>query len=205
MILVIDSHDSFTYNVVEIFRNLKLKVIVVEVDSKNIHDMAEKSSLICIGPGTGSPKKYPIIKKILKRNYKKKIILGICLGHQIICSFFKLKIIRSKKIVHGLRVKVLLKKDKIFEGIPKIINVIRYNSLTIKYKKKKNIEFIGFSEKKKEIMIIKHKCLPILGLQFHPDSYFCKYGKKIIKNFLIKNDFFKKNRNFKRKNNTKDI
>ncbi|UOQ27854.1 Anthranilate synthase amidotransferase component [Candidatus Vidania fulgoroideae] len=205
MILIIDSYDSFTYNVVEIFKNLKLRVLVVKSDSEKIYELAKKSLLICIGPGTGEPKKYPLIKKMLKKNYKKKPILGICLGHQIICSFFKLKIIRSKKIVHGLKIGIFLKKDSLFKGIPRNINVIRYNSLTVEYKKKKKIRFIAFSKKNREIMIMKHKYLPILSFQFHPDSYFCKYGKRIIKNFLLENDIFKKNKNTKWQNNTKII
>ncbi|UOQ37997.1 Anthranilate synthase amidotransferase component [Candidatus Vidania fulgoroideae] len=205
MILLIDSYDSFTYNLVEIFRNLKLKVLVIKSDSRKMCKLAGKSLLICIGPGTGEPKGYPMIKKMLKKNYKKKPILGICLGHQIICNFFKLKIIKSKKIVHGLKVGIFLKKNILFKGMPRNINVMRYNSLTVKYKKKKNIKFLAFSEKNREIMIMKHKCLPILSFQFHPDSYFCRYGKKIIKNFLLENDIFKKNKNIKRKNNSKII
>lgn len=197
MILIIDNYDSFTYNVKEIFSNLKIKVLICKFDSSSILNLLKKTKLICIGPGTGSPSDYKIINKILKKFYKKKPIIGICLGHQILCNFFGFKIIKSKNIIHGLREKIFLKKDNLFKNIPNSINIIRYNSLTVKYKKKNNIKFIGFN-KEKEIMIMKHNNLPIISFQFHPDSYFCKYGKKIIKNFLIENEFFKKNKNTKR-------
>ncbi|MGX7583056.1 aminodeoxychorismate/anthranilate synthase component II [Candidatus Vidania fulgoroideorum] len=191
MILLIDNYDSFTFNVREIFRNLKLKIIVKKSDSDELFEIAKKSNLICIGPGTGSPKKYNSLYIFIKRYYKQIPIIGICLGHQILCKIFKIKIIKSKKIVHGLLSKIVLKKDKIFRNIPKHIKIIRYNSLTAKYKKSSKLNFIGFTKKTNEIMIMKHNKLPILGIQFHPDSHFCKYGKKIIKNFLIDNDIIK--------------
>ncbi|MGX7589846.1 aminodeoxychorismate/anthranilate synthase component II [Candidatus Vidania fulgoroideorum] len=187
MILLIDNYDSFTFNVYDILRTFRRKILIV---SKIKGKLSKKIKLICIGPGTGNPKDYKKIKNLISRYYKKIPILGICLGHQIICSFFGLKITKVKKIQHGLLTKIKLKKDEITNNIPRKILVNQYNSLAIKESKNKDIKFL--STRKKEVMIIKHKKFPIIGIQFHPDSFICKYGRKIIINFIKKNEIFKK-------------
>ncbi|MGX7589710.1 anthranilate synthase component II [Candidatus Vidania fulgoroideorum] len=187
MILLIDNYDSFTFNVFELLTIFKRKIEIIQSikEVKNIR----RYKMICIGPGTGKPKEYKEIINMVKENYKHIPILGICLGHQIIGSVFKLRIKKVNKIEHGLVNKIKIKRDYITNGIPKIIQVVKYNSLSVVVKN--NISDIKIISKyNKEIMIMRHKKLPILGMQFHPDSFICKYGGKIIRNFIRKNGIF---------------
>ncbi|QSW38014.1 aminodeoxychorismate/anthranilate synthase component II [Candidatus Vidania fulgoroideae] len=187
MILLIDNYDSFTFNVFELLNMFRRKVEVTRniKSIKNIRDY----KMICIGPGTGKPENYKVIKRTIKKNYKHIPIIGICLGHQIIGNFFKLKIRKVKRIEHGLIRKIKLVRDYISIGIPEEISVIKYNSLSVQADK--NVSDIKIvSMYNKEVMIMRHKIYPILGLQFHPDSFVCRYGRKIIRNFVNKHEIF---------------
>ncbi|MGX7458736.1 aminodeoxychorismate/anthranilate synthase component II [Candidatus Vidania fulgoroideorum] len=187
MILLIDNYDSFTFNVFELLNVFRRKIEVIR-NIKKIR-MIRDYKMICIGPGTGNPAEYKDIIKLVRRNYKHIPILGICLGHQIIGKAFKLEIKKVNKIEHGLVDKIEVVKDYLTIGIPKTIKVVKYNSLSVVAKNNiKNIKVI--SQYNREIMIMRHKKLPILGIQFHPDSFICKYGRKIIKNFVNRNGIF---------------
>ncbi|MGX7582488.1 aminodeoxychorismate/anthranilate synthase component II [Candidatus Vidania fulgoroideorum] len=180
-ILIIDHYDSFTYNVYEIFGNLKLKTNVLKFNklNSNIIKIIFYKPLIIIGPGPGEPKEYIKTFKILKVFYKFLNFIGICLGHQIIGIFFGFFLKKSKKIIHG---KICtLKIFNYLKNMPKKINAVRYNSLTIFKKKKIKTKILSVEKKTKEIMIIFNKKFKFISFQFHIESFGSIKGKKILK------------------------
>ncbi|WP_458659148.1 aminodeoxychorismate/anthranilate synthase component II [Candidatus Vidania fulgoroideorum] len=187
MIIIIDHYDSFTYNIFDLLRKKGYKTLVLHYNLINeniIKIIYYNPILICIGPGPGDFKKYIKTFNLIKYFYKNISLLGICLGHQIISKFFGLNIKKSTKIAHGFICKLILFKNNLFKKIPKIIKVVRYNSLTVLKKKKSKLKIISVEKDTNDIMILKHNNLNILTMQFHPESIFTIYGNKIINNFL---------------------
>ncbi len=185
MILVIDNYDSFTYNLVqylaelgenlEVFRNDKITV-------DKIKDLKPKS--IVISPGPGRPKDAGISNKVIKEFSGKISILGVCLGHQCIGEVFGGKIVGAKKLMHGKTSLIYHNKKTIFKGIKNPFVATRYHSLIVERRSLPNCLEIIAQTKDKEIMGLKHKTLPVWGVQFHPESILTLEGKKILKNFL---------------------
>jgi len=185
MILVIDNYDSFTYNLVqylaelgqnlEVFRNDKISVDSIE---------AIKPKCIVISPGPGRPIDAGISNRVIKEFAGKIPILGVCLGHQCIGEVFGGKVISAKKLMHGKTSQIYHNKKTIFKGIKNPFVATRYHSLIVERKSlPKCLEIIA-QTKDKEIMGIKHKTLPVWGVQFHPESILTLEGKKILKNFI---------------------
>lgn len=184
-ILIINHFDSFIYNIYDIFRRTNNKIFLInyKLKNNNIIKIIFYKPLICIGSGQGGIKKYKTTFFYLKQFYRHFKFLGICLGHQIISSFFGFIITKANHIVHGKKVKIILNK-KIFFNFPKSIFVIRYNSLIAKKIKKTTSKIIAFENKTKEIMIIYNKKFNTVSFQFHIDSIFTYKGLMIIKKFL---------------------
>lgn len=185
MLLIIDNYDSFTYNLYQIFFKLGINVVVKKNNKINILEIKKMSPThLVISPGPGNPDKSGISIKTILEFYKKIPILGVCLGHQAIAQAFGGKITQAKKIIHGKKSTIYHKKKNIFEKIKNPFKAIRYNSLLINKKTlPKNIKITAWT-KEKEIMGIKHKKYPTVGVQFHPESILTKEGNKILKNFL---------------------
>ncbi|MGX7576445.1 aminodeoxychorismate/anthranilate synthase component II [Candidatus Vidania fulgoroideorum] len=186
MILIIDHNDSFVNNISEMFKNLKKKIYILNYNKLNYINLfiILYKVIICLGPGPGDPREYKKSTRVLNNFYKSLKILGICLGHQIIGIFFGMNLKISKNINHGLPTNMIIKKFFKFINIPKRIKVVRYNSLTLNFKKSKNLKLEGFEEKNREIMILKHKKYNIISFQYHPDSFMSQYSKKIMKFFI---------------------
>ncbi|MGX7582769.1 aminodeoxychorismate/anthranilate synthase component II [Candidatus Vidania fulgoroideorum] len=190
MILIVDHNDSFVNNIIELFNGFNKKTIVINYKNNNIINLIILlfKPIICLGPGPGDPREYKSSIKLISNFYNKITFIGICLGHQIIGYYFGFKIKISNYISHGNIVKITIKNFYKKINIPKIINVVRYNSLTLKNYKIKNIFKIEAYEKKsKEIMIMRSIIYKIFTFQYHPDSFMSNYSKKIIK-FFLKND-----------------
>ena len=185
MILLIDNYDSFTFNIKHYFQELGEKVKVVRNDkitTKKIIKLNPKA--IIISPGPCTPNEAGICLNIVSELYLKFPILGICLGHQTIGQAFNSNIIKCKEIMHGKVDNIHHFGHAIFKNIEKKFKATRYHSLIIEKKKlSKNFNIIA-ETKKKIIMGIAHKELPIYGLQFHPESIGTETGKTILKNFL---------------------
>lgn len=182
-ILVIDNFDSFTFNLVDYFKQLDCDVKVYRNDvDPDLIDLI-KPDLIVISPGPSVPKKSGNLMKILDKFYKKYPIFGVCLGHEAIIEFFggSLKFVKP---VHGKASKIHHVKSGIFTGIEQNFLAGRYHSLAAN-KIPSCLKVIANSEKL--IMAVKHKKLPIYGVQFHPESVLTmKFGNglKLIKNLL---------------------
>lgn len=185
MILLIDNYDSFTYNLAQYFGELGEKLQVVRNDKISLGDIAALGpAKIVISPGPGRPKDAGISCALIRRFCERIPILGICLGHQCIGEVFGGKIVRAQRLMHGKTSLIYHNGKTIFKGIKKPFVATRYHSLIVRKRNlPKCLEIIAWT-KDKEIMGLKHRNLPVWGLQFHPESILTKDGKQILKNFI---------------------
>jgi len=181
LILVVDNYDSFTYNLVDYFNQLDL-VVHVKRNNVPLEDIvSDRYNAVVLSPGPGIPKKAGNLMKVIEHYYHKIPVLGICLGHQAIADFFSGDIIKAQKPMHGKISKISHEGDHIFAGIPQKFNVVRYHSLVCDILPK-TLQVISKSDSN-EAMALKHKNLPIYGLQFHPEAVLTQYGLKILQNW----------------------
>ncbi len=186
MILMIDNYDSFTYNLVQYFGELKAEMKVIRNDDLTLSQIiALKPKRIVISPGPGRPEDAGVSVEIIKRLSGKIPILGVCLGHQAIGYAFGGKIINAKKLMHGKTSKIEHSGTDIFKGLPHPFDATRYHSLVIDRKTIPDfLKITAWTTDDKEIMGVAHKTLPLWGVQFHPESILTVHGKDILSNFL---------------------
>ncbi len=186
MLLMIDNYDSFTYNLVQYFGELGEQVVVFRNDEVGIKEIEKmKPEKIVISPGPCSPKEAGISVEVIRHFAGKIPILGVCLGHQSIGFAFGGEIIKAKCLMHGKTSLIFHDGKGVFKNVENPFEATRYHSLAIK-KESLSQEFeISAWTVDGEIMGIRHKSLPIDGVQFHPESILTREGKKILKNFLI--------------------
>ncbi|MBM3249048.1 MAG: aminodeoxychorismate/anthranilate synthase component II [Candidatus Omnitrophica bacterium] len=185
MVLVIDNYDSFTYNLVQYLAELGQDLEVFRNDKISVDSIkALRPKCIVISPGPGRPVDAGVSSRVIKEFAGKIPILGVCLGHQCIGEVFGGKVVGAKKLMHGKTSLIYHNKKTIFKGIKNPFVATRYHSLIVERKSlPKCLEIIA-QTKDKEIMGIKHKTLPVWGVQFHPESILTLEGKKILKNFM---------------------
>ncbi len=186
MILMIDNYDSFTYNLVQYFGELKADMKVVRNDALTVKQVvALKPKKIVISPGPGRPEDAGISVDIIKQLGGKIPILGVCLGHQGIGYAYGGKIINAKRLMHGKTSLIEHTGKNIFKGLPKHFEATRYHSLVIDPKSLPScLEVTAWSSDDKEIMGVAHKTYAMWGVQFHPESILTKEGKNLLANFL---------------------
>ena len=186
MILLIDNYDSFTYNLYQYLSEFT-KIKVVRNDEVSLDDIKNMNiSGIVISPGPGNPDESGICIDVIKEFGDKLPILGICLGHQCIAQAYGGKVVRADKIFHGKTSKISVKGKRLFEGIPRKVDVMRYHSLVVENKSLPQcIDIIGETVEDNMIMAIKHKDYDVYGLQFHPESIYTPKGKHVLSNFVI--------------------
>jgi len=185
MILMIDNYDSFTYNLVQYLGELGADLRVVRNDKIDIEGIEKLNpKRIVISPGPGRPDDAGISKAAIKHFSGKIPILGVCLGHQCIGEVYNGNIINAARLMHGKTSLIYHNGKTIFNDIPNPFEATRYHSLIIERDTLSDeLEIIAETEQK-EIMAIKHKDLPLWGVQFHPESILTKAGKKLLGNFL---------------------
>ncbi|MCK4994191.1 MAG: aminodeoxychorismate/anthranilate synthase component II [Candidatus Omnitrophica bacterium] len=185
MILVIDNYDSFTYNLVQYFGELKQDVKVLRNDKVSIAGIKKlRPKQIVISPGPCTPKEAGMSVEIILNFYEKIPLLGVCLGHQCLGYAFGANIISSKTLMHGKTSKIFHDRQKIFKGIPNPFKATRYHSLSIEERSMPKTFKITARSDDGEIMAIEHLHLPVFGVQFHPESILTIEGKNILQNFL---------------------
>lgn len=183
-ILMIDNYDSFTYNIVAITRKYA-EVTVVRNDEINLNELDQFDQFI-ISPGPGLPSDAGQLMDAIRFYHDKKSMLGICLGHQAIASFFNAELRKLENPVHGKQSEVsVIKKSDITRSVPNQILVGRYHSWVVHEKISESLESIMETDSG-EIMGLQHKKYPIYGLQFHPESILTPLGETFIKNFINK-------------------
>ncbi len=190
MLLMLDNYDSFTYNLVQYFGELGADVHVHRNDKITIAEIeALNPEKIVISPGPCTPNEAGISLEVIKHFAGKKPILGVCLGHQSIGQAFGGDIIHAGEIMHGKTSPIHHNNSSVFKGLPNPVIATRYHSLVID----KNtipdcFEITAWTQtddgELDEIMGIRHKTLPIEGVQFHPESILTEQGHELLKNFL---------------------
>jgi anthranilate synthase/aminodeoxychorismate synthase-like glutamine amidotransferase len=188
MIFVLDNYDSFTFNLVQYIGETGEDVEVRrnnEISVKEIEAMTPRK--IVISPGPRTPKEAGITVDLIRQLGGKIPILGVCLGHQAIGSAFGGRVVRSDRIMHGKTSMVEHDGRTIFRGLGSPMVANRYHSLIVEEKNlPKELEISARSEEngKTVIMGLRHRELPIEGVQFHPESVLTPDGAKLIRNFL---------------------
>ncbi len=185
MVLMIDNYDSFTYNLYQLISELGADVTVHRNDCITAHQVLENSyGSIIISPGPGGPKDAGISIELVQQNQGHTPILGVCLGHQVIAEAFGGSIILSPRLMHGKTSQVYHDGKSIFAGLPNPFRVVRYHSLAVdKYSLPPCIDVSAWTAGG-EIMAIRHKDLPVEGVQFHPESLLTEHGGDLLQNWL---------------------
>ncbi len=185
MLLMIDNYDSFTYNLVQYFGELGEDVRVARNDQITLDEIAAlKPDRICVSPGPCSPTEAGISIDTIKRFAGAIPILGVCLGHQAIGAAFGGNIVRSPNIMHGKTIRLSHTGTDIFRDLPSPYTVIRYNSLTINPATVPDCLEVTATAEDGDIMGVRHRELPIYGVQFHPESVLSEHGHALLRNFL---------------------
>lgn len=185
MILLIDNYDSFTYNLYQYMGIFTEDIQVVRNDQITIPEIESlKPERIVLSPGPKSPKEAGICMDVIRNFYDKIPILGICLGHQCIGEAMGGTVSYAKKLFHGKQSEIYHDGSGIFEGIPSPVKVSRYHSLAVQNEDLPDCLTVTARTEDGEIMAMKHKDYPMVGLQFHPESIYTEHGKRMIENFL---------------------
>lgn len=185
MLLMIDNYDSFTYNLVQYFGELGEDVRVARNDQITLEEIAALNpDRICVSPGPCSPAEAGISVPVIQAFAGKKPILGVCLGHQAIGAAYGGDIVRAQQIMHGKTVRISHTGTDIFTDLPTPYTVIRYNSLTIDPATLPECLAVTATAPDGDIMGVRHKTLPLYGVQFHPESVLSEHGHALLRNFL---------------------
>ena len=185
MILMIDNYDSFTYNLVQYLGEMGQELQVYRNDKITIPEIeALKPDQIVISPGPCTPKEAGCSVDVIQHFAGKTPILGVCLGHQSICYAFGGEIIRADRLMHGKTSPIHHDGAGVFRGLPNPFTATRYHSLIACRETLPDCLIITAETDEREIMGVRHKNLPIEGVQFHPESILTMVGKDLLRNFV---------------------
>jgi anthranilate synthase/aminodeoxychorismate synthase-like glutamine amidotransferase len=185
MLLVIDNYDSFTFNLVQYFGQLGVEQRVFRNDEITPDEaVALNPDRVLVSPGPCSPNEAGRSLDMIEAFAGKKPLFGVCLGHQCIGQFFGGKIVRADRLMHGKTSPIEHKNTDLFQGLPNPFDATRYHSLLIERQSIPDCLEITAETSEGEIMGVRHKSLPVWGVQFHPESIATEHGMDILKNFL---------------------
>ena len=188
MILVIDNYDSFTYNLVQYFGELGAELCVVRNDQIDLPGIrALNPSHIVISPGPGTPDDTGVSLDVLRQLGPTTPVLGVCLGHQAIGQVFGGVVKRAPQVMHGKTSLIYHHGTGVFAGLPSPFEATRYHSLIVEEHTLPDSLEVTARTIDGEIMGLRHKTLPIWGVQFHPESIATEGGMRILENFLTLN------------------
>jgi anthranilate synthase/aminodeoxychorismate synthase-like glutamine amidotransferase len=182
-VLLIDNYDSFTYNLAHLFGELGADVVVRrndQIDPDEAEDLSP--SHLVVSPGPGRPEEAGATKEIVRRLSARVPTLGVCLGHQAIVEVFGGEVGRARELVHGKATVVTHDGRGLFEGLPEDFLAGRYHSLAAT--SLPDCLEICATATDGEVMAVRHRDLPVDGVQFHPESVLTPLGRDIAKNFL---------------------
>jgi len=185
MLLMIDNYDSFTYNLVQYFGELGEDVRVFRNDEVTIGRIEELApARICLSPGPCTPNQAGVTLDVIRRFAGRLPILGVCLGHQAIGQAFGGKVVRSQRLMHGKTSPIEHRQEGVFAGLPAPFTATRYHSLAVERGSLPNELEVSAWTADGEIMGLRHRRLPIEGVQFHPESIATEHGHAMLQNFL---------------------
>jgi anthranilate synthase component 2 len=185
MVLMIDNYDSFTFNLVQYLGELGAQVKVVRNDEIDLDAAARlKPARIVISPGPCTPNEAGISLAAIARFGAGIPILGVCLGHQAIGQAFGGKVVKAKRVMHGKVSSVRHDGKGVFAGIPDGFTATRYHSLAVERESLPGCLEVTAQAEDGEIMGLRHRTLPVEGVQFHPEALLTEHGHAMLKNFL---------------------
>ncbi|MEC4085017.1 anthranilate synthase component II [Myroides odoratimimus] len=185
-IVIIDNHDSFTYNLVQLFdENEHCNITVIPHDEVVLESL-DKFDMLVLSPGPDVPRSYPILFRILDRYKADKPILGVCLGHQTIGEYFGARLENLSYVYHGQSTTLHYRtEDTLFTTIDTPVSVGLYHSWALSTNDfPEELEVVALSNEG-VIMSIRHRTYNIKGVQFHPESYITSHGREIINNWVL--------------------
>jgi len=184
MIVVIDNYDSFTYNLVQYLGELGEEVRVFRNDEVTLEEIrALGPDQIVISPGPGDPDDGGISNDVIRELGQTTPVLGVCLGHQCIGQVYGGVVSRAPRLMHGKTSSVYHQGRGLFNGIPSPFRATRYHSLIVEEPLPECLEITAFT-RDGEVMAVRHKEHPVVGVQFHPESILTEHGKRILRNFI---------------------
>jgi len=184
MLLMIDNYDSFTYNLVQYLRELGEDVVVYRNDKITLAEIeALNPQRLVISPGPCTPNEAGISVEVIKYFAGKLPILGVCLGHQSVGQAFGGRIVRAERLMHGKTSPVFHDNRELFDGLPNPFDATRYHSLLVERSSFPTCLEITAWTAEEEIMGLRHRQLPIWGMQFHPESILTVTGMDMLRNF----------------------
>ncbi|MEX2382082.1 MAG: aminodeoxychorismate/anthranilate synthase component II [Opitutales bacterium] len=185
MLLVIDNFDSFTYNLVQYFGQLGVEQKIFRNNEITVEEaIALNPDQVLISPGPCSPNEAGISLALISAFAGKKPLFGVCLGHQCVGQHFGGHVIRASRLMHGKTSPIHHAGTELFKGIPSPFPATRYHSLIVERESFPACLEITAETEEGEIMGLRHKSLPIWGVQFHPESLATEEGLTLLKNFL---------------------
>ena len=183
--LLIDNYDSFTYNVVQAFAALGADVSVHRNDAISVEAALELDPThLVISPGPGRPEDAGVSLAMIDAFAQRVPVLGICLGHQCLVQHFGGEIVRAERLMHGKTSMTRHDGKTIFAGLPQLLEVGRYHSLCALRESLPDMLELTAETERGEIMGVRHKTLPLEGVQFHPESVLTPDGRQLMANFL---------------------
>ncbi|ADV04951.1 anthranilate synthase component II [Staphylococcus pseudintermedius] len=188
MIVMIDNKDSFTYNIVDYVEYERQQpVTVIDVEAVSIEKLKEmQPTALIISPGPGAPEDYPILFEVVKTFEHTTPILGVCLGFQLLVTYYGGKIIHAPRPVHGHTTRISHDQSPLFQGLPEQFEVMRYHSLMADPMTIAKPLVVSAQNEQGIVMAVRHMSRPIDGVQYHPESILSEYGHEQIRNFLRK-------------------
>ncbi|MCD7797715.1 MAG: aminodeoxychorismate/anthranilate synthase component II [Clostridiales bacterium] len=186
MILLIDNYDSFSYNLYQLIGSINPDIKVIRNDEMTVDEIEKLApEYIVLSPGPKRPEDTGVCIEVTKRLGKVSKILGVCLGHQSICTAFGATVSYAKELMHCKQsICTFDTSSKLFKGLDERIPVARYHSLSVVGETIPDCLKVTAKTDDGEIMAVEHRELPIYGLQFHPESIMTPDGIKILQNFL---------------------
>ncbi|HHQ4453208.1 TPA: aminodeoxychorismate synthase component II [Aeromonas veronii] len=192
MLLLIDNYDSFTWNLVQYFGALGQEVVVKRNDELTLDAIAQLSPrFLVISPGPCTPNEAGISLDAINHFAGKLPILGVCLGHQSLAQAFGARVVRARQVMHGKTSLIRHRNEGVFKGLNNPLRVTRYHSLVVELDTLPDcFDITAWSEHADgsfdEIMGLRHKTLPVEGVQFHPESILSEQGHQLLANFLAR-------------------
>src|SRR3954469_9146090 len=186
MVFVLDNYDSFTYNLVQYLGELGADVVVKRNDEVSVDEIAAmKPQCIVLSPGPGRPEEAGVMMDVIRHLGETTPIFGVCLGHQAIGAVFGGAVVRASSPMHGKTSTIEHNSRGVFTGIAAPFDASRYHSLVVAQDDlPEQLEVTARTTGDGVIMGLRHRTLPIHGVQFHPESILTSEGRRILRNFL---------------------
>ncbi len=186
LVLVIDNYDSFVYNLVQYLGELGAEPLVYRHDEASLEQMvALDPAAVLVSPGPGRPEDAGVSNEAIATFGERGVpVLGVCLGHQCIGQLYGGRVVRAERVMHGKTSSIVHQGRGLFEGLPSPLEATRYHSLVVERSSVPDVLEVTAETEDGIIMGLRHRELPVEGVQFHPESILTEGGHRLLENFL---------------------